>query len=264
MSATYVTAFLVPRHGPTKHDVTAYWPQFEILAASGLPIALFLDDCLREQGAMWCQRFPNLRVLEYVTLADTPIYRLAMARPLELPAHRSSGDTLEYMIICNSKLEWLQRAAMRDPFATSHFAWIDFGIAHILARPGQTLAALHDFDPVVPLLSPGCYRRSPYSPAALWSQVCWNFCGGFLVCDAANARYLNDELLNCVAVEYPRFAWEVNFWALLEQKYGVQFSWYQAEFDDSLLAPPRQFRNDTPEISTVATAATAATPRAPS
>ena len=41
-----------------------------------------------------------------------------------------------------------------------------------------------------------------------------------------------------MSVELPRFAWDVNFWALLELKYGLPFSWYQAEFDDTLLRPP--------------------------
>ena len=244
MSITFVSAFILQRTGHAKHTLNEYWRHFETLAASGLPIVLCLDPSLRVAGEDWCRRFPNVRVLAYRELADTAIYRAISGQPVQLPSHRGERDSLEYMMIGNSKLEWLQRAARLNPFATTHFAWIDFGVAHILSRPEATLAALKNFVPRYPLIAPGCYRRDPYSDEQLWSQICWHYCGGLLVCDGAIAEYLNDEFLHCVSVEHPRFSWEVNFWTLLELKYGVQFSWYQAEFDDTLLQPPAALRLD--------------------
>ncbi len=238
MSITFVSAFIQKRQGRAKHHLEDYWRHFETLAASGLPLTLFLDPSMRTLAVGWCKRFSNVLVLDYVELADTAICRLVADRPVQLPIHRGAQDSLEYLMIGNSKLEWLQRTARLNPFATTHFAWIDFGVAHILSEAVTTLAALKHFEPRYPLIAPGCYRRDPYSDVQLWSQVCWHYCGGFLVCDAANAQYLNDEFLHCASVEYPRFSWEVNFWTVLELKYGVQFSWYEAEFDDTLLQPP--------------------------
>ncbi len=238
MSTTFVSALILQQRGQAKHLLADYLSRFEVLAASGLSIALFLDPSLRAVGDAWCGRFPNLRVLAYVELPDTAVFRAIEGRELRLPEHRGDNDSLEYMTIGNSKLEWLQRAARSDPFRSTHFAWIDFGIAHVLHEPRATLTALGKVRPRYPLIAPGCYRRDPYSEAQLWSQVCWHYCGGFLLCDRAHAEYLNDEFLHCLSVEYPRFSWEVNFWAVLELKYGVQFNWYKAEFDDSMLQPP--------------------------
>jgi hypothetical protein len=238
MSITLVSALILPRHGQAKHRVADYLRRFEVLADSGLPIALFLDPALRAIGEQWCIRFPKVQVLAHIELADTAVYRATEGRELRLPEHRGANDSCEYMMIGNSKLEWLQRAARIDPFATTHFAWIDFGVAHILSDPAASFAALGAVQPRYPLIAPGCYRRDPYSEAQLWSQVCWHYCGGFLLCDRANAEYLNDEFLHCLDVESPRLAWEVNFWTVMELKYGVQFSWYQAEFDDSMLQVP--------------------------
>lgn len=238
MSITLVSALILQQHGQASHRLDDYLSRFEVLAASGMSIALFLDSSLRALGDMWCGRFPNLRVMAYVELADTAVYRVIGGRTVRLPEHRSVNDSLEYMMIGNSKLEWLQRAARSDPFSSTHFAWIDFGIAHVLREPCATLTALSNVRPRFPLIAPGCYRRDPYSERQLWSQVCWHYCGGFLLCDRAHAEYLNDEFLHCLSVEYPRFSWEVNFWTVLELKYGVQFSWYQAEFDDTMLQLP--------------------------
>jgi len=238
MAITYVSAFLLQQQGRAKHDFEDYCLHFETLAASGLLIALFLDQKLPAVVSARFNRFPNVRIVAYVTLAETALCRALFGKTVQLPQHRDEPDSLEYMLIGNSKLEWLQRAARANPFATSHFAWIDFGIAHILTAPEATLGALKSFEPRYPIIAPGCYRRNPYNDAQIWSQICWHYCGGFLVCDAAHAEYLNDEFLHCVSVESPRFSWDVNFWALLELRYGVPFRWYQAEFDDSLLSPP--------------------------
>ncbi len=244
MAITYVSAFILQPQGKAKHEFADYWRRFETLAASGLHIALFLDQRLRGVASDRIKQFGNVQILAYVTLESTAVARALSGRAMQLPQLRSERDELEYLLIVNSKLEWLQRAAKANPFGTSHFAWIDFGVVHILKTPVATLGALKSFEPRFPLIAPGCYRRNPYSDAQLWGQICWHFCGGFLVCDAAHAEYLNDEFLHCVSVESPRFAWDVNFWALLELKYGVPFSWYRAEFDDTLLRPPSAMWRD--------------------
>jgi hypothetical protein len=43
-------------------------------------------------------------------------------------------DTVEYALVTNSKALWLQQVAEQNPYGTSHFGWIDFGIAHIARR----------------------------------------------------------------------------------------------------------------------------------
>lgn len=37
-------------------------------------------------------------------------------------------DTARYLVTIHQKIEWLQMVAERNPFSTSHFAWIDFGL----------------------------------------------------------------------------------------------------------------------------------------
>jgi hypothetical protein len=46
-----------------------------------------------------------------------------------MPENRSQmKDTREYMALMNSKVEFMKDAVLRDPYGTTHFAWLDFSV----------------------------------------------------------------------------------------------------------------------------------------
>ena len=79
----------------------------------------------------------------------------------------------------NSKIEFVRRAM--EVGTTSHYAWIDFSIAHVF-RNSETLLYLGMLGRTQlrkGLWFPGCWT----SPSNGLDHVNWRFCGGFFVGD---------------------------------------------------------------------------------
>jgi glycosyltransferase involved in cell wall biosynthesis len=218
-------------------DEAEQFMRFEQLAASGLPILLFLDERLLEQHGPRLRLIPTVRVIATTKESLWPFVATA-GRELSLPTLRTlEKDTREFLLLQNAKLDLLDRARALDDRAT-HFAWIDFGIMKIAKDPSgflDRLAALAP--PTACVLFPGCWDRAR---ADAWSAqsdgVNWRFCGGFFVVDRASvhdlvashrAAFTNDD----------RLTWEVNVWAAMERA-GQRFDWYSADHDDSIIGIP--------------------------
>jgi len=237
MTVTFVTALYLPA-GPMFKSVNTYFANFERLAATGIPLILYLDARLTEPGKELCRRFPNILRCEYVTL-DTSWVPNGVYLPSE---RRPEKDTIEYFCIQLSKLRLL-----RDSVAyatTSHLAWIDFGIYHIFKNPDMMTHLLRHISaaefPTNKILAPGCwglpaeYGMECYD---IWHSICWRFCGGFLLgaveLFAAAAARQNSLVIG----NMPGLVWEVNYWAMMEE----YFINYRADHDDSIVANVCQF-----------------------
>lgn len=60
--------------------------------------------------------------------------------------------------------------------------------------------------------------------------------------DADSFRRAEAVLHETIAAEQPKFAWEVNLWALMETL-GFDFGWYPCDHDDTILAVPGGYTN---------------------
>ena len=73
-------------------------------------------------------------------LNETWVYKTCETLEYTLPYHRNEEkDTAEYMWLMNSKAEYLQRAIEKNPWNSTHFAWIDFSISYIFKDKERTL-----------------------------------------------------------------------------------------------------------------------------
>ena len=89
-------------------------------------------------------------------------------------------DTHDYFMVIWNKAEWARRAAELNPYGTTDFVWIDFGIqyicrqdfgAHIRRMQSRTV-------PEGKIRLPGC--GSFYMPPPQPGDLVWYFCGGYL------------------------------------------------------------------------------------
>jgi len=219
---TYVTAFF-PSKVP-KRPLETYKLDFEKLVETGISIVLFLDEQLD-----W--KFPkNVHVVS-TRFSDTWIDK-TVSEDVELPAHRSKFDTVEYLKIQHSKTEWVVRAIETNVFHTDWFAWIDFALPHVFRSndPLDVLANL--YPPSTPqMFTAGIW---PYSIDNLWDHVQWRFAGGFFLGHKDRLIVLHERLKELVVRTLPKFAWEVNYWAKLEKE-GFEFGWFQADHNDSMI-----------------------------
>lgn len=220
--ATLVTAFFPL---PTaKHSIDIYREQFAKLVALDRPIVLFLDRHLS-----WTFP-PHVRVIP-CSLSETWPAQL-LPETASLPVHRGPADTVEYMRIMLAKTEFLVRATELVPEA-EWVAWVDFGLAHVFRRPEETLARLR----TLPMPPAPCRRTAGIwmgTPGSLTEGVCWRFAGGFLLAHRSGVADLDAAVQDAVRRLLPHAVWEVNAWADAE-RHGVDFGWFAANHDDSII-----------------------------
>lgn len=223
MGITYVTAFLCGRTPKRSYD--AYKGYFDRLAATGLPFVVFLDRRLD-----WT--FPSNVFVLPVLLEETWVAQHVPSNA-ELPPIRNPVDTLEYMLIQASKLEWVERATYLNPWKTDWFAWIDFGIVHVFRDPDSTLNRLQRMGPPATreFRTAGIWA---HKTADVWKQICWRFAGGFFLGDTESVRSVEAQFRETIERSLPKFTWEVNLWALMESN-GVPMGWYIASHDDTII-----------------------------
>lgn len=215
MNVTFVTAYHPLRDEP-------YWPHFERLVETGIPIILFLDER--------CSMPPETPTLRVVRV---PLLHAWDLSAVELPSNRSHAkDTAEFLSLMTLKLRYMTEALASTE--TSHLAWIDFRVFHVLHAVADVQAKLvalarHPFPRDMKILAPGCWNPCPQMD--IFQSICWRFCGGFLLGprEAFPPAYARQTEL--IQAGLPRVTWEVNYWTQMEE----HFSWYPANHDDRLI-----------------------------
>lgn len=218
MPVTFITAFFKPKTG--YRDTETYFQHFGELANTGIPILLFLDN-------VFCDRvFPTNVTTVFVSLDTSWV-----PDNVQLPAGRNPNkDTLDYFCIQLSKLHYLTQAL--EYTTSSHVAWIDFGVFHmfrdnIYCKTLLRQIAQSDF-PNNCILAPGCWDMGTYD----LNNVCWRFCGSFLLCDRNNVKNTYTRQTELVQQYLPLLTWEVNYWSRMDDYFIV----YPANHDDTLLS----------------------------
>ncbi len=224
-TTTFVSSLFLPKDG-TYRSVDKYKEHFAVMAATGVPIVLYLDPALREYGEALEREYPNVRVADYMTHDRTLIEEGSYV----LPASRNYvKDTADYMCIQLMKLRLV--AAATAGANTPYMAWIDFGIFHMFEDGGRAAEILKEVAqakwPTDAILSPGCWDERPW---AIWDAICWRHCGSFLLGASGLFAIAAQEQDSLVREGLPRLTWEVNYWS----KMGC-FRVYKANHNLSLL-----------------------------
>ena len=229
---TFVSAFykLDERTYCTSSD---YLRLFKPLAETGVNIHLFIqpklfDIYLQEIGAR-----ENIHITQ-LEFEDLPIYQQLEDIELELPENRNhEKDTRNFMILMNSKVEFVKRAIDENKFNSEHYAWIDFGISKI-CKNAHTLNGLKTIHPTYGLTMPVILGKMTVN----FSNICWRFCGGFFIGNIESIllfHSLYEKYFNTVIRNTGILTWEVNFWAFLEMNDYLSPLVYYADHNDSML-----------------------------
>ena len=146
-------------------------------------------------------------------------------------------DTHDYMILMNSKTEFMKRAM--KIIESKHYAWIDFGIFKIFKNNGQdVLKRLSEFSnrEFDGLHMPGCLPRQDLD--SYLKGISWRFCGGFFVGDKKSIEVftgLYDDFFEEIMRKYKTWLWEVNVWGILENEYRFFPNVYYADHNESMI-----------------------------
>jgi len=246
---TFVTSF-VDIYESTFEDKTVEWRfnKFKDIAETGIQICVYVSPECYVRLAEFIQPYKNVRIMKQFRILDTLAAKACDGVEYSLPDRRNRPkDVPEYMHLINSKTEFMYDAIQKNPWGSTHFAWIDFSISYVFHKKPETLEYLkilakRTFIAEPFLIIPGCWDKlPPVEVSQIAEGVYWRFCGGFLLGDAGSIV----EFYNLYNQFYPVFlrthkklVWEVNFWGWLEANYDWRPRWYRADHNDEIIKTP--------------------------
>ena len=204
---------------------------FDVLARHlGDELIVFADEHFHPRV-----RDANVRRVLRVPIGELAIYNeIVGSRPALPPFRNADKDTLEYLALMNTKVEFLARAL---PYADGDLMWLDAGVNKVFRHPGPTYDRLQRLahDPRYDVVVGGCHQDA-YSREQLAESVRWNFLGGFIMLKRAFVAEFMERNLASIRRFLARGAitWEVNVWIDVFQAAHVNALWYRADHDDSL------------------------------
>ena len=233
---TFVTALINPNEvRPEPKSVDKYFENFKKLVDSGISLHVFISECYIEKFNELYSENPNIYV-ETIKFEDLLVYKEIQDLEYNLPKVRCLvKDTENYMIIIHSKIEFLQKAISKNIFMNEQFAWIDFGIGHIMKNEStiENLATLN-------IKPQGIYAPSllPPNNQEDFDNVNWRFPCGIYIGDKeslTNLCKLYFDNFKKTIQERKILTWEANYWQYLEYKFGLKVNTYYAGFNDSMI-----------------------------
>jgi len=230
---------------------------FKHLAESGIAICIYLSKKYETLGRELETQYKNVKIMPLIDIEELETYKLIKSYNTELPLNRTEcHDTMNFLILMNSKTEFVYKATIENPFNTEHFAWIDFSIFHIITDIDKIKSNLYLFGysqlKEKFLIAPGCWTLEHSHQIInndinnIITNVNWRFCGGFFMGDKASIQdmhlLMNKEIPNFIKhTGKNSIAWEVNVWAWVEDKYNWKIDWYIADHNDTILYIPTNY-----------------------
>lgn len=236
---TYVTSFykLDERKYCTPED---YLNHFLYIVNTGVHIHLFLQPSLYNNYISFIGQRNNVYITQ-LAFEDLPIYKELEGIEIRLPANRfEEKDSRNFMILMNSKTEFLKRAIENNIYNTRHFAWIDFGIKKIISDPStfDMLAGIDQFEfKDNCLIMPAIHEQNMINICG-YNNVCWRFAGGFFLGDSTsllNFHKLYETHFYELIINNNILTWEVNIWAVFENLGLIRPTLYFADHNDTII-----------------------------
>lgn len=231
--------------------------KFREIAETGIQICIYVNLQCIEMLMKMTKNYPNVKIMKIITIEDSWISKMCeQYDDLKMPEKRNVvKDTKEYMILMNSKVEYIYDTAMKNPFHSTHFAWFDFNVSHVLhdlKKSQEKLRIMSQRTLAERFIAfPGCWNHLSVDEKnnvvePILHEIHWRFCGGFFIGDKQSII----EFYDLHKVHFPFFlfkhktlVWEVNFWAWLEaatfyKSFKWSPTWFPGDHNDTIINIP--------------------------
>lgn len=249
---TFVSAFIDLNEDRSKDKSPEFcFLLFDKLVKLDINICVFVSSKYYDIATIRYAKNKNIHIMPSIELSDLWTYKITASIPdISLPIIRTHyHDTFNFLILMNSKIEFVNKAIEKNPFNTTHFAWIDFSICHVI-KSENSLVRLSTYSKSLlkntMLVFPGCWSNEQlhHYKNTINDRVIWRYCGGFFIGDKISLLKFNE----CFRMYYPSFlykekklVWEVNFWGWLEIQNYFSPHVYMANHDDSIIQIPSNY-----------------------
>lgn len=248
-STTFVTSFL-KIDGDSIKKMSWRYEKFIEIANSGIQICVYIDKSMAELF-IDIELYPNVKIMNTeISLEETFPFKVCQNKDILIPKFlNKTKDTINYMLLMNSKIDFMHKAIEKNPWNTKYFAWIDFSISHIFKDINNCTEQLKLLGNIKTnkrfLAIPGCYDAiSSDEDYLILSKIFWRFCGGFFIGDIESIEdffHLSREFFPLFIEKNKTLVWEVNFWSWLEANSSWKPNWYLADHNDSIINIPSEY-----------------------
>lgn len=254
---TFVTCFL-NISSDDKSSIDWRIDKFMEIANIGINLHVYVDSIILEKICEKICNHPNVKITKISSIHDLFSFRVCSnIDELKIPeTDNITKDTKEFMMIMNSKIEFVNNAIQENVFKTDFFAWIDFSISKNFSTKDY-FSVLNEINNIKYcgkfLVISGCKsalsNKSNFNdineaiPNELKS-IFWRFCGGFFLGDKDSLLDFYEkytEFFPKFVSKYKTIVWEVNFWAWLECNSNWSPTWYKGDHNDTIIEIPSKF-----------------------
>jgi len=250
---TFVTAYINGQSPDYYNRANETIKYFNLLSQCNINLVVFVDnDTIKLMTPYLNNSNIHIILTDLQEFKLTKLLKLLHAmnnNEIQLPFYRSPDkDTKNFLILMNSKtIEFLDRAISENYFSSTHFAWIDFRIFHVIKNvfgAQQYLNMISDNKLKDKFLAmSGCNTLGKCIDYV--NSVYWKFCGGFFIGDIQSVRDFCDKSwaeMNQFLTKYKTLTWEINYWTYLEDHgHMTNFEWYSADHNDTIIMLPRKY-----------------------
>jgi len=248
---TFVTSMFYLKNSIT-HDyrktVENRLKYFEQLIQYGIKISVFCCPYYEPYLRKLIEPYSNVKLIDVMNLSDTMIYKICNEYEkhhgtLRLPQVRTDDkDDREYMMLINSKIEFVKRAIDVNVWNSNYFCWIDFSIKYFIQDESLFKSYIHQISVYeLPLnhdtniIIPGC---EPKKEIVYWHPW-WRYSGTVFYGYKDDLVYFYD--INCkyfkeFIEQKGLLTWEVTLWAWYEWIGVMNPIWSHGRHNDTILS----------------------------
>ena len=242
-NVTLVSAFIANANQRQDRSIDDYISYGKKLMAVPINKIIFFDDSEIEKLPDEC--FNDNTLIIPIKKDDNYLYQYKdKITDFHLNTTCPEKDTLDYMITICNKTEHIKNAILLNPFQSTQFVWVDFGINHVFKDRTDdefttTILELREKEfeniRIANIWDTSLYNIYVLNP---YKDVLWFFAGGvFGGSSKALIKFADLTKQHCIKVieENNTLMWEVNIWFQVYLENKELFSLYNCDHNPSIL-----------------------------
>lgn len=241
--STIVTAFLTKINHIGFRNYETYIDYGKKILRVDVPCVCFLErDIYEKYFVNELKDFPQTYFIMFEKHEMYLYEYLSQVTHYDLSTDNRNKDTIDYMFLQCYKSEFLRKVAVLDPFQTSNFTWIDFGIFHMIKNDDQLTEGVRHVSQQTYANVRAASCRDPNEACPhedmIYRQVMWFFAGSVIGGNKDMLIYFADKMKQkCIDIITTKhhIMWEINIWYLLFHENKGMFSPYHCNHNLSIL-----------------------------
>jgi len=243
---TLVTAFfdLAKREQSSRRPAMDYLKHGEYILNLPYPLVIFADpEFVEPIQKMRGEKPAQIIGMPFESVPKYHLMEAIQAARKANPVQNASAlkDTANYILLTWTKFDLVEKVVAENPFASTHFAWIDFGLTHVAKLDFAEEAFQHVVDPIKLLVNKWASSDELQAPdyySLLRGYVAGGFMTGSLASWQQFIRLFHSEATQCL--EMKRAPSEEQIIPQIMQKHPDLFEAYYGDYDGILSNYHRQ------------------------